>query len=336
MALAHSFYAEQRRRPRRPRRGPPPPAGRARLLRRGARRPVRRRGPRRTRWRSWRILDGDLDAAERHYRAAAEGFARLDRPVMNSMCLGMVADFDERAGDYPAAITTLEAAIATNEALGSAASPGRSSPASAGCCSTTGELARAEAIYERALDVGPPRAPHAGDLPRPGRHGRPAPAPRPRRRRGRRRPPRRWSSTGPASPRRFRNRIDPSTDLPAAAAVCCAVLAAIAAETATSRSRPRRLLGQADRLRARRRAPVPAFQHDDVAPGSSRRRGALGEDAFAPRTNAVDARRSGPDGWPLGLPELRDGSAPARPRSAPSWMVLVVPQLAGPDSRRIP
>ena len=36
-----------------------------------------------------------------HYRAAAEGFARLDRPVMISMCLGMVADFDERAGDYP-------------------------------------------------------------------------------------------------------------------------------------------------------------------------------------------------------------------------------------------
>ncbi len=34
---------------------------------------------------------------------------------MNSMCLGMVAAFDERAGDYPAAINALEAAIATNE-----------------------------------------------------------------------------------------------------------------------------------------------------------------------------------------------------------------------------
>ena len=41
-------------------------------------------------------LDGDLTQAEKHYRAAAEGFARLDRPVMLSMSLGMVADFDER------------------------------------------------------------------------------------------------------------------------------------------------------------------------------------------------------------------------------------------------
>ena len=55
---------------------------------------------------------------------------------MNSICLGMVADFDERAGDYPAAITTLEAAIATNEAL-LGGFTGRSMPASAGCCSTT-------------------------------------------------------------------------------------------------------------------------------------------------------------------------------------------------------
>ena len=56
---------------------------------------------------------------------------------MLSMCLGMVADFDERAGDYPAAIATLEAAIATNDALGSAASPAHSWPGSAGRCSKT-------------------------------------------------------------------------------------------------------------------------------------------------------------------------------------------------------
>ena len=63
------------------------------------------------------MIDGDLDAAERHYRAATDGFVRLDRPVKNSICLGMVADFDERAGDYPAAIQRLEAAIETNESL---------------------------------------------------------------------------------------------------------------------------------------------------------------------------------------------------------------------------
>ncbi len=80
------------------------------------------------------LLDGDLDAAERHYRAATEGFARFDRPVMNSMCLGMVADFDERAGDYPAAIKALEAAIERPTRRCWAVSPARSCRGSVGCC----------------------------------------------------------------------------------------------------------------------------------------------------------------------------------------------------------
>ena len=63
------------------------------------------------------MLDGDLAAAERRYRARRrQGSAALDRPVMRSMCLGMVADFDERAGDFAAAIATLEEAIETNDA----------------------------------------------------------------------------------------------------------------------------------------------------------------------------------------------------------------------------
>ena len=144
-----------------------------------------------------------------HYRAAAEGFARIDRPVMLSMCLGMVADFDERAGDYAAAITALEAAIATNESLRLGGFTGSLLARLGWVLLHDGESARAEAVYERALDVGPPAAAHAGDVPRPHRHGRAAPArtaattPRPRR------PPKRWSSTAPADPRRFRNRVDP-------------------------------------------------------------------------------------------------------------------------------
>ena len=71
--------------------------------------------------------------------------------------------------------------------------------------------------------------------------------------------------------RRFRNRIDPTADLQAAAAVCCEVLAAIAAE----RDEPERaatLLGQADRLRIESGVEIPAFlQHDVAGPGGGDR-----------------------------------------------------------------
>ena len=33
-------------------------------------------------------LDGDLERSERYYREAADGFARIDRPMMRAMCLG--------------------------------------------------------------------------------------------------------------------------------------------------------------------------------------------------------------------------------------------------------
>ena len=97
------------------------------------------------------LLDGDLEAAERHYRAATEGFGRLDRPVMNSMCLGMVADFDERAGDYPAAIKTLEAAIETNESL-LGGFTGSLQARLGWVLLHDGQMDRAEAVYQRALD----------------------------------------------------------------------------------------------------------------------------------------------------------------------------------------
>ena len=62
--------------------------------------------------------------------------------------------------------------------------------------------------------------------------------------------------------RRFRNRIDPDSDMRAAAAASCVVLAAIASE----RDEPEQaacLLGQAEQLRADAHAEHPALQHAD-------------------------------------------------------------------------
>ena len=175
------------------------------------------------------LLDGDLVEAERHYRAATEGFGRLDRPVMSSMCLGMVADFDERAGDYAAAIATLEAAIETNDVaarrlhriapgpprLGAAPRrPARREPrpSTSAPSSSARRVRHTMVIFQaqagmaalhrlhRRDDDAVAAATEALELYRAGGF------------------------------RRFRNRIDPTTDLDAAAAVCCEVLAAIAAE----------------------------------------------------------------------------------------------------------
>ena len=70
---------------------------------------------------------------------------------MSSICLGMVADFDERAGDYPAAITTLEAAIATNESL-LGGFTGSLQARLGWVLLHDGQLERAETMYQRALD----------------------------------------------------------------------------------------------------------------------------------------------------------------------------------------
>ncbi len=64
------------------------------------------------------IFDSDLVAAEARYREAAAGFADGDRPVMRTVCLGMIADFDERAGRYPAAIEELDEAVELTDSLG--------------------------------------------------------------------------------------------------------------------------------------------------------------------------------------------------------------------------
>ena len=98
------------------------------------------------------VMDGDLAAAEVHYRAAAEGFARIDRPVMLSMTLDVVADFDERAGDYRAAVRALDQAIATNDECGLRGFTGSLLARLGWALLHEGDTARAETTYQRALD----------------------------------------------------------------------------------------------------------------------------------------------------------------------------------------
>jgi tetratricopeptide (TPR) repeat protein len=207
------------------------------------------------------IIDEDLGAAERHYRDATRGFSHLDRPVMNSMCLGMVADFDERAGDYPAAIKALEAAIETNQAL-LGGFTGSLLSRLGWVLLQDGQTARAEAVYQQALASGR-RVQHtmvvllsltgvaALDL----MNGRNDAA---------------EAAASEAleiyragGPRRFRNRVDTEGDLQIAAAVCCVVLAVVAVE----RDEPERaatLLAEAAHLRSEAGGEVPWFQTDHV------------------------------------------------------------------------
>jgi predicted ATPase/DNA-binding SARP family transcriptional activator len=207
------------------------------------------------------IIDGDLVAAERHYRAATDGFGRLDRPVMNSMCLGVVADFDERAGDYPAAIARLEAAIETNESL-LGGFTGSLQAHLGWVLLHDGQRARAESVFEGALDSAR-RVRHtmvlfqaqAGMAAIHRLHGRRDAA---------------ASSATEALElyraggfRRFRNRVDPTSDLDAAAALCCEVLAVTLIE-GNEPKRAATLFAEADRLRVESGVEIPALLADDV------------------------------------------------------------------------
>jgi len=208
------------------------------------------------------LLDGDLAEAEVHYRAAATGFARIDRPVMLSMSLDVVADFDERAGDHAAAVRALEAAIATNDACGLRGLTGSLLTRLGWALLHEGDLARAETVYERALDSARPlrnapvlflaltgiavlhRLHHRDDAAVAAANDA-------------------LEFYRSGDPRRFKNRIDTEGELHAAAAACYLVQAAIAAE----RDQPEQaadLLERSDRLRESCGAAVPAFQLDDL------------------------------------------------------------------------
>ena len=64
------------------------------------------------------MIDGDLTEAERHYRVAADGFRRTDRPVMLAITLGVLADLDERHGHHGEAVEELEEAVDLAEDVG--------------------------------------------------------------------------------------------------------------------------------------------------------------------------------------------------------------------------
>ena len=225
------------------------------------------------------LLNGDLTEAEVHYRAAAEGFERIDRPVMLSMTLDVVADFDERAGDYGAAVKALERAIATNDECGLRGFTGSLLARLGWALLHEGDVGRAETIYQRALDG-------ASRL--------------------RNTPVMLLALTGMAvlhrlrrddgaaaaaatealelywagDPRRFRNRVDPQNELRVAAAACCVVLAAVAAET-DDPGRAAVLLGRAERLLDESAAEVPAFQHHDLDQARRAALAAIGSDEFS-------------------------------------------------------
>ncbi len=224
------------------------------------------------------VLDGDLVAAEQYYREAALGFAHGDRPVMRTVCLGMVADFDERAGRYAAAIGELEEAVELTDALGLRSFTGSVLSRLAWVLLQDGNVARAEIMNGRALEVGRRlRSPSVLFLALTG-------AALLHRHHGRNR-----DATDAATealaiywtgwPRRFGNRIDPELEIRSAAAVCCAVLGIVAAEAGDG-ARAAALLGHADRLRGDAGAPVTALQHDELESARDIVKSLLGPDGY--------------------------------------------------------
>ena len=224
------------------------------------------------------LLDGDLARAERCYREAAEGFARIDRPMMLSMCLDVVADFDERAGNSRAAIKRLEEAVALSDELGLRGFMGGLLARLGWALMRDGNTARAELMYHRALDLAR-RLNNASVLflalaglaalhRLNGRDGDAATAG--------------TEALGlylVGGPRRFANRVDPQADVLTTAAVCCTVLGSVAAERDNG-EHAAQLLGHADRLRSDAGTSVPTFQRDDLDRARDAAVALLGHDAF--------------------------------------------------------
>ena len=246
---------------------------------------------------------------------------------MSSICLGMVADFDERAGDYPAAIKTLEAAIATNESL-LGGFTGSLQARLGWVLLHDGQTRPGRGGLPAGARLGPPGAPHvvifqaqAGLAALHRLHGRDDAAGRGRHRGAGALPGRRV----PPVPEPHRPHSRPA----GRAAVCCEVLAAIAAErgragTGGGAARPGR------RLRIESGVDVPAVLQRDVVRAREAAMAGPGADAFRAAFERGAARQRGHP------PRLTGSSAPARPQVSALLDGAVVPQAAGPHPRRIP
>jgi predicted ATPase/DNA-binding SARP family transcriptional activator len=207
-------------------------------------------------------LDGDLELSELHYREAADAFSQINRPMMLAICQGIIADFDERCGNYRAAIDNLDEAIATNDALGFRGFNGSLLARLGWALLQDGDTTRAEIAYNRALDL----ARRLSNTPvvflalagRAVLHrldGRNATAVE--------------AATEAlelylaGEPRRLANRVDPRADLLAGAAVCCTELGILAVDAGNAEHAVR-LLGHAERLRSDAGVAVPKFQCDGL------------------------------------------------------------------------
>ncbi|MGZ4701018.1 MAG: ATP-binding protein, partial [Ilumatobacteraceae bacterium] len=223
-------------------------------------------------------LDRDLAQSERYYREAADSFSQIDRPMMLAMCQGIIADFDERCGNYRAAIDNLDEAIATNDAIGLRGFNGSLLARLGWALLQDGDRTRAELAYNRALDV----ARRLSNTPviflalagRAVLHrldGRNATAAE--------------AATEAlelylaGEPRRLANRVDPRADLLGGAAVCCTELGILALE-ARKAEHAARLFGHADRLRGDAGIPVPRFQCNDLDRAIEAASALLGREAF--------------------------------------------------------
>jgi len=233
-------------------------------------------------------LDGDLQQSEHYYREAEHGFGQIDRPMMLAICQGIVADFDERCGNYRAAIDNLDEAIATNDTTGLRGFNASLLARLGWVLLLDGDAGRAEVAYDRALDL----ARRLSNTPviflalagravlqRRGGHAA--------------------AATEAATealelylagePRRLANRVDPRADVLAAAAVCCTELGIIAVETGAA-DHGVRLLGHAERLRAAAGLAVPKFQCEGLERALAQAEEMLDQQAF----HAVfDAGRDG-------------------------------------------
>jgi predicted ATPase/DNA-binding SARP family transcriptional activator len=224
------------------------------------------------------LLDGDVDVAERLYREATAHFTTIDRPMMLSMCEAIVADFDERVDDFPAAAKGLEAAIGTNATLGLRGFNSSLLARLGWVRLQLDERDEARGRYDEALHV----ARWLGNRPvvmvslagLAVLH------------RAARRDDEARSAAIEAlevhlagMPVRFENRVEPSAHLHPAIVACCAVLAGLAAEGGDATGAAR-LLGHARRHRQRNSATLPPLVVELLASAEDLARGALGDVDF--------------------------------------------------------